>query len=826
MKKPIFVILSTLLIVVTLIPPLNSKLGFSSKLQSDGLSSFELNPPPPPSRLIIVPDNYTTIQEAIDNANGNDTIFVRNGPYYEHVNVDKKISLIGENRDTTIIDGNGMGTVVYLGTNATLTNFTIRNGEYGVKIWSFGFTPVYTGNIINNCKIIDNLYGAICVRGCANNTISNNIIVDNTLYGIHLWHAGNNTITNNTVVNNVYGIDFYGNSNDNILRNNNMTGNEYNFGLILRGDTRSFLSGTPSKRGIVNDVDPSNTVNGKPIYYLVNRSNEQVPSGAGYIWLNNCTNITINGCDLSNNLQGILLLFTNNASITNNNIASNVYGTYVGISNNNTLIGNTLEDNLNGVYLEELSRFTTMRNNNISGGQMNFGVSPDIALHIKNGLDLINDIDASNTVDGKPIVYWINQHNQKVPANSGYVMLINSTNILVEGLNLSNNVQNIFLLASNNTVIANNSISNSVYGIDIGDYRWFDYNTSIHHRFYSFNATVKGNVLVDNGVGIRMRSDNSTISNNTLYRNPLGILADTSNSIISRNVVVESDMNITYEPELYIFYYPERPWERSFELMQLEIGGIIVGGGYNVIYGNTVKDSYYCLVMSDQSRSMWGSGNLVFHNNFINSTSYQAIGAPRASNSYDNGYPSGGNYWSNCNGIDIYSGPDRNETGSDGISDTAFIVFPGPQSGVIDQYPLMAPINIFDAGVWNGISRDISIISNSSISNFQLIETEKTISFNVTGETGLGFCRVIIPNIIIQEFWQGNYTVLVNGQPVESRNWTDESNTYIYFIYQHSEHQVIIIPEFSPLLIMSLLMSTMLLVAIIRKRKQYCIFSS
>jgi len=403
-------------------------------------------------------------------------------------------------------------------------------------------------------------------------------------------------------------------------------------------------------------------------------------------------------------------------------------------------------------------------------------------------------------------------------------MLINSTNILIQGLNLSNNAQNIFLLASNNTIIANNSITNSIYGIDISYYGWFDYNTSIFYCFYSFNTTVKGNMLVDNGVGIHvLESDNSTISNNTLYRNPLGILADTSNSIISRNVVVASDMNATYSGyDIYIFYYPEWKWERSTELMMLEIGGIIVGGGYNVIYGNTVMDSCIGIFMCDQIRSMWGSGNLVFHNNFINNTPYQAIGAPRASNNYDNGYPAGGNYWSNYNGTDIYSGPLRNETGSDGIGDTAFIVFPDSQFGVLDHYPLMAQINIFDADTWNGVNCDISIISNSTISNFQLNKTQKTISFNVTGKTGLGFCRIIIPNAIVQEFWQGNYIVLINGQPVESRNWTDESNTYIYFTYQQSEHQVVIIPEFSPLLIMPLLMSTMLLAAIIRKRKQYC----
>ena len=779
-------------------------------VKSDSVSNFSVHSHQPivlvkngyPVHNINTSIDYPTIQSAIDANETEDghIIFVDAGIYYEHVYVNKNLTLIGENKDNTIIDGGETGKVVQLNTRASVTGFTIRNGDYGVWVRpGFSIMPMYVGFVLNDNYIVNNNYGGIHLERCGGNIVTNNVVANNILFGIHLYHAGNNTISNNTVLNNGHGIDFYGNSNDNTLRNNNMTDNEYNFGLILRGETRNFLYGTSSKPGIVNDVDPSNIVNGKPIYYMVNRSNEQVPSDAGYIWLDNCTNITINGCDLSNNLQGILLLFANNVSIINNNIADNVYGTHVWIySSNNTIIGNTLEDNLNGVYLSDYSRFTTMRNNSINGGQMNFGVSPDIARHLKDASYLMNDIDTSNNLDGKPIIYWINQHDRQVPTNSGYVMLINSTNILIEDLNLSNNVRNIFLLASNNTVIANNSIVNSIYGIDVGDYGWFDYDTSIYHRFYSFNTTIKRNILVDNGVGIRIRSDNSTISNSTLYRNPLGIcLTGTSNSKISRNVVVASDMNVispSPPPDLYIFYYPEWPWEYSRELTRLEIGGIIVGGDYNVVYGNTVVNSYYSISMRDEIRGIMGYRNLIFSNNFINSTGYyQAIGWRRG-NYWDNGYPAGGNYWSNYNGTDFHSGLYQNETGSDGIGDEEFLAFPLHDYEVLDGYPLMAPISVFDAGSWNEVNCDLSIISNSTVSDFQLNKTQKITSFNVTGETGLGFCRITVPNVIVQDFWQGNYTVLVKGQPVESRNWTDEDNTYIHFTYPHSTYKVTIVP--------------------------------
>ena len=79
------------------------------------------------------------------------------------------------------------------------------------------------------------------------------------------------------------------------------------------------------------------------------------------------------------------------------------------------------------------------------------------------------------------------------------------------------------------------------------------------------------------------------------------------------------------------------------------------------------------------------SNNKIFHNNFIDNT-YQAYseGAP---NTLDDGYPSGGNYWSDYAGVDLYSGPYQNETGSDGIGDTPYVI----DEYNVDHYPLIKP---------------------------------------------------------------------------------------------------------------------------------------
>jgi hypothetical protein len=75
----------------------------------------------------------------------------------------------------------------------------------------------------------------------------------------------------------------------------------------------------------------------------------------------------------------------------------------------------------------------------------------------------------------------------------------------------------------------------------------------------------------------------------------------------------------------------------------------------------------------------------VYHNDFIGNTSQ--TNAETNKDEWDDGYPSGCNYWSDYAGVDDYSGPGQNVSGSDGIGDTPY-VFPNDQ----DNYPLMTPL--------------------------------------------------------------------------------------------------------------------------------------
>ena len=149
----------------------------------------------PTSRNIIYVDDdggvdYTRIQDAIDNANYGDTVFVYSGVYRENVVVDKSITLKGEDRYTTIIDGGENGYVIYVKADGVnISGFTVKNNsseweDTGIFIQSNNNT--YTNNIIRN-----NGGQGIYLIGdsITNNTISNNIIINNSENGIWTYHT-------------------------------------------------------------------------------------------------------------------------------------------------------------------------------------------------------------------------------------------------------------------------------------------------------------------------------------------------------------------------------------------------------------------------------------------------------------------------------------------------------------------------------------------------------------------------------------------------------------------------------------------------------------
>jgi len=188
------------------------------------------------------------IQDLIDNASDGDTIYISSGIYYENIIINKSISLIGEDKNTTIIDGSGTGDVVYIKADwVNISGFTIRNGGgAGIDIDS-------NYNMIQNNTISNNNCGIYLIGASFNNLTYNNITSNNG-NGMSLGSSNYNTITENTITsNNDNGIflrlsdyntiigNIISNKNNGVYiggsNHNNITGNtssKNTFGILLR----------------------------------------------------------------------------------------------------------------------------------------------------------------------------------------------------------------------------------------------------------------------------------------------------------------------------------------------------------------------------------------------------------------------------------------------------------------------------------------------------------------------------------------------------------------------------------------------------------------
>ena len=399
--------------------------------------------------------NYTGIQSAInapETLDGN-TIQVDAGIYYEHVAVNKSICLMGEGRGATIIDANRTGKgIVVRSSNARISGFTVQNSGYP----PYGDTGLSLENV-KNCTVTDNE-----VKDCRR--------------GIWLRNSGGN-----------------------ILERNTMTHNSYNFQVLGR-----YLS------DFINYVDSSNLVDEKPIYYFVNRHDEQVPSNAGYVAAVNSTNITICDLSLSKNGQGILLAFVNGSTIRNINATSNFDGMWIVDSRNCTITGCNAE--WNGQYGIQLQRAADCT---VSGNSVN-----------KNGYE--------STYKGYGI-YLVDCGNTSIVQNNAhenyYAIVVQfSRNCSVCSNNVSDNTgMGIWPKYAEECVFNDNyACNNGFYGIEPEDSKLctVSRNNASNNKALGIwllecsNFSVTANHVQANNIGIGLRGSNfNDIFHNNLVSN-------------------------------------------------------------------------------------------------------------------------------------------------------------------------------------------------------------------------------------------------------------------------------------------------------------------
>ena len=161
--------------------------------------------------------------------------------------------------------------------------------------------------------------------------------------------------------------------------------------------------------------------------------------------------------------------------------------------------------------------------------------------------DYIQSIDAGNKVDGKPIYYWVNQHDAQVPGDAGFVGVVNSTNITVKDLILTKNREGVLFAYTEDSRIENVTASNNYYGIrlyELSNNTLADNTASNNTDIGILLTSSSDNTLTNNtansnnwlGIFLASSSNDNTITNNTISNNNYGIrLYSSSNNLTTKN---------------------------------------------------------------------------------------------------------------------------------------------------------------------------------------------------------------------------------------------------------------------------------------------------
>lgn len=378
--------------------------------------------------------------------------------------------------------------------------------------------------IIRDSKIIGQYPDHLIFLNNVRNGKIENCIIENGSLGIYIWAGGKNIITNNTLINN--NLLFWETSEDTFIGNR----------FIERGFE---VKGFELERWNTHNIDTSNTVNGKPVYYWKNCNGGVIPSGAGQVILVNCTYVTVENQELTKSSHGIILGYSSNINVKGNTIDSNnEAGIYLWVSSENTIIDNNIFSNKEGINLQN-SNNNTIQNNEIKTN------GRGVSLFHSSRNSIIGNNASSNNGDGiniysssyysseRFIPYGNTIKNNIVANNRNGIFIDNSNgNNIVDNIADSNRRSGLYVENSDENIFRNNFVSNNSAGFYLSS---------------SNRTEIIGNIALNNYYGFRLEdfSNETSIIGNNISNNYYGIgLRFSYDNIFHHNNIINNTVQL------------------------------------------------------------------------------------------------------------------------------------------------------------------------------------------------------------------------------------------------------------------------------------------
>jgi len=394
-----------------------------------------------------------------------------------------------------------------------------------------------------------------------------------------------------------------------------------------------------------------------------------------------------------------------------------------------------------GIWMSDTSAYFVIRNVGAHGSRMADGIH---LYNVSNGL-VENNMISNNSVSGISIQYSASVLviGNFIAKSNHCVALLESANITIRDNSLSECYDGIGVVNSDNLTIQNNSFANA--GLSLGGRELADFSS---HNITSDNLV--------NGLPILYFSNRDSVI--------LGGISIGQLLVANCTRIGFANLTIANEVTGVSMAFVNTGFIENSYISTHNHGGIVLWNSSkidirrNTIFGNSLGIGLYY------------SANIHASHNSILENLLQVQDGGAGENTWDDGYPSGGNYWSDYSGTDQFGGPNQDQPGADGIGDIPYVIDENSR----DSYPLMSPL--FDV-----IPPILSIIS--PVEGQKIVSTPAWIGGEATDDGGSG--------VMLVEFrvnngnwnnatgilsWSASVDLTAGSNAIEARAWDGAGN--------------------------------------------------